>query len=79
MENGQYRESLESILNKSIDVISLTTSQKQRLKDAGFITIRNLYGLKEKTLIEKIYNVGPTRTRIMMNTENSELLEYISG
>lgn len=79
LENEQYRESLESMLNKPIDVLSLTNWQKERLKDSGFKTIKDLYGLKEKVLIEKIYNVGPVRARIMMNAANSELLEYISG
>lgn len=79
LENDQYRESLESMLNKPIDVLSLTKWQKERLKDSGFYTIKDLYGLKENELIEKIYNVGPVRARIMMNAANSELLEYISG
>lgn len=79
VENEQYRKSLESMLNKSINVLFLTKWQKERLINAGFLTIRDLYGLKEKTLIETIYNVGPVRARIMMNAANSELLEYISG
>ncbi|WP_432673150.1 hypothetical protein [Flavobacterium sp. SM2513] len=79
LEDEQYRESLESMLNKPINVLSLTKWQKERLIASGFITIRDLYGLKENDLIEKIYNVGPIRARIMMNAANSELLEYISG
>lgn len=79
LEDEQYRESLESMLNKPINVLSLTNWQKERLIASKFITIRDLYGLKEKDLIVKIYNVGPVRARIMMNAANSELLEYISG
>jgi hypothetical protein len=79
LEDEQYRQSLESMLNKPINVLSLTNWQKERLIASHFNTIRDLYGLKEKDLIEKIYNVGPVRARIMMNAANSELLEYISG
>ncbi|MCU4188720.1 hypothetical protein M9Q43_06015 [Flavobacterium sp. HXWNR29] len=79
LEDDQYKASLESMLNKTIDVLSLTNFQKERLFSANINTIGDLYGLKESDLIEKIYNVGPSRARIMMNAANSELLEYISG
>jgi len=79
LEDEKYKESLESMLTKSIDVLSLTEWQKNRLKSAQIFTIRDLYGLNENDLIEKIYSVGPIRARIMMNAANSELLEYISG
>lgn len=78
-EDEKYRESLDSMLNKSIDVLSLTNWQKLKLKEAEILTIQDLYGLKEEDLIRKIYNVGPARARIMMNAANAELLEYISG
>ncbi len=53
--------------------------QKNKLKSANINTIQDLYGLKEEDLIEKIYGVGQARARVMMNTANAELLEYISG
>ena len=75
----QYKKSLESMLKKSIDVLSLTHWQKNKLKESKIFTIQDLHGLTEEDLIEKIYNVGPARARIMMNAANAELLEYISG
>lgn len=79
LEDIQYNQSLQSLLAKSIDVLSLTQWQKNKLIDAGISTIGALHGLNEDYLIEKIYNVGKIRARIMMNAANSELLEYISG
>lgn len=79
LEDEHYRMSLESMLNKPIDVLSLTDWQKSKLKSANIFTIRDLYGLKEGYLIENIYQVGPARARIMKNAATSELLEYISG
>lgn len=78
-DEQQYAESLESMLKKTIDVLSLTKWQKNKLKEAGICTIRDLHALKESDLIEKIYGVGPARSRVMMNAANAELLEYISG
>ena len=76
----QYKESLKSLLEKSIDVLALLTSwQKEKLKSAGIQTIENLHSNTEESLIEKIYGVGPARARIMKNAANAELLEYISG
>lgn len=78
-DDEQYKASLNSMLEKSIDVLSLTNWQNNKLKESNILSIRDLYGLKEEDLIEKIYNVGPARARIMMNAANAELLEYISG
>ncbi len=76
----QYEKSLKSMLNKSIDVLDLlTTWQKGKLKEAGIQTIGQLHGNTENNLIEKIYNVGPARARLMKNAATAELLEYISG
>lgn len=76
----QYKESLKSLLEKSIDVLALLTLwQKEKLKSSGIQTIENLHSNTEESLIEKIYGVGPARARIMKNAANAELLEYISG
>jgi hypothetical protein len=76
----QYKESLRSLLDKSIDVLVLLTSwQKEKLKSAGIQTIENLHTKTEESLIENIYGVGPARARLMKNAANAELLEYISG
>jgi hypothetical protein len=76
----QYKISLRNMLEKSIDVLDLLTPwQKNKLKNAGIKTIEDLHSNTEESLIEKIYNVGPVRARLMKNTATAELLEYLSG
>lgn len=79
-DNIQFKNSLQLMLAKSIDVLGLLTDwQKSKLKDAGIYTIEDLHTKTEQHLIENIYNVGPHRARIMKNAANAELLEYLSG
>lgn len=79
-DEEQYEESLQSLLQKSINVlIALTPWQRERLGSAGINTIEDLHNNTEESLIEKIYGVGPARARIMKNAATAELLEYISG
>ena len=78
--DGNYAESLQNLLKKPITVLELLTSwQKEKLNEAGVITLEDLYSKSEAELIEKIYQVGPVRARIMKNAANAELLEYLSG
>ncbi len=75
-----YKESLQTLLKKPITVLELLTGwQKEKLNEAGIITLEDLYSKSEAELIEKIYQVGPVRARIMKNAANAELLEYLSG
>lgn len=53
--------------------------QKERLNEAGIYTLEELHANTEADLIEKIYNVGPVRARLIKNAANAELLEYLSG
>ncbi len=79
-EEKIFKESIKNILSKSIDVLQLlTTWQKNKLKEANIITISDLHNKTEADLIDKIYNVGPARARIMKTAVDAELLEYISG
>lgn len=78
-EEKSYKESLDSMLSKSITVLSLTNWKKTKLLEANYRTIKDLWQLKEEDLIENIYNVGPSRSRTIMNAVHAELLEYISG
>jgi hypothetical protein len=79
-DEAQFKESLQSMLGKSIDVLGLLTGwQRIKLKGAGINTIEELHSKTEESLIESIYNVGPHRARLMKNAANAELLEYISG
>ncbi|WP_198314499.1 hypothetical protein [Chitinibacter sp. GC72] len=75
-----YKESLNSMLSKSIDVLEMLTDwQKSSLKKAGILTIEDLHSNTEESLIQKIYNVGTVRARLMKNAATAELLEYLSG
>jgi len=79
-DEDAFRVSLENMFNKPISVLTLLTEwQRQKLVDAGITTLRDLHDNTEVDLIEKIYNVGPVRSRIMKNAANAELLEYLSG
>lgn len=79
-EEKIFKESINNILAKSIDVLQLLTSwQKTKLKEAGILTISDLHNKSETDLIDKIYNVGPARARLMKTAVDAELLEYISG
>ncbi|OLF39711.1 hypothetical protein, partial [Psychrobacter sp. Rd 27.2] len=74
-DEQQYDKSLKSMLDKTIDVLSLLTNwQKEKLKAAGIHTIEQLHSNTEENLIEKIYNVGPARARLMKNAATAELL-----
>ncbi len=80
LDDDNYKRSLDNMLRKSIDVLSLLTSwQKSKLKEAGITTIEELHSKTEEALISSIYNVGPHRARIMKNAATAELLEYLSG
>ena len=75
-----FHGALENMLKKSIDVLQLLTSwQKDKLKEVGINTIEELHQNSEENLIEKIYNVGPVRARLIKNAATAELLEYLSG
>ncbi len=77
---GYYKESLKEMLNRPISVLQLlTTWQKEKLNEVGIYTIEDLHNNTEESLIEKIYNVGPSRARIIKNAANAEILEYLSG
>ena len=79
-DDQEYDKSLKSMLGKPIDVLGvLTTWQKKKLKAAGIKTIEQFHNHTEINLIEKIYNIGPARARLMKNAATAELLEYISG
>ncbi|WP_204347108.1 hypothetical protein [Psychroserpens algicola] len=75
-----FQDSIKNILSKPITVLQLLTVwQKNKLIESSINTISELHNKTESELIEKIYNVGPVRARIMKSAVNAELLEYISG
>ena len=79
-EEEDFKESLNNMMCKPISVLQLLTSwQKEKLNEAGIETLLDLHNKTESELIEKIYNVGPVRARLIKNAANAELLEYLSG
>jgi len=79
-DEATFKQSLESMLQKPISVLQLLTNwQKEKLNKTGIYTLEDLHANTETDLIEKIYNVGPVRARLIKNAANAELLEYLSG
>ena len=79
-DESNFKESLEIMLQKPISVLQLLTNwQKEKLNEVDIFTLDQLHGNTETDLIEKIYNVGPVRARLIKNAATAELLEYLSG
>lgn len=79
-EDENYKQSLESLLQKSIDVLGLLTAwQKERLHSVNIDTIGELYQITEYELIRNISGIGEARSRRIKNAVDSEIVEYISG
>ena len=75
-----FTESVKDMLAKPITVLDVLTEwQINKLHEAGIDTIDSLYNTTEEELINRIYNVGPARARVMKNAATAELLEYLSG
>jgi hypothetical protein len=80
---GEFQEIDISIvlaqeLNKSIDVLDLTSYQKQGLRSIGLETIGKALQASEAEF-QRINYVGPKRSRKMMNIVAASVLEYLSG
>lgn len=69
---------LERQLGLSIEVLDVTRYQKDKLREIGLPTVRDVLGADEVTL-QQIYHVGPIRSRRMMNAATASVLEYLSG
>jgi hypothetical protein len=69
---------LERELAKQIQVLDLTDYQKQGLQSIGLTTVGQALQASE-TDFQKIYYVGPVRSRQMMNIVVASVLEYLSG
>ncbi len=79
-DEASFTQSLNNMLKKPIKVLQLLTNwQKTKLNEAGIYTLEDLHFNTEINLIDKIYNVGPVRARLIKNAANAELLEYLSG
>jgi hypothetical protein len=65
-------------LDKSIDVIDLTSFQLVALKSVGIDTVRKALQSPEKDF-QKANYIGPVRSRKMKNVAAASVLEYLSG
>lgn len=79
-EDENYEKSLESLLERSINVLALLTNwQKGKLLSAEIDTIGKLYQTTEEDLIKNISGIGEARSRSIKNAVVAEIVEYISG
>ncbi len=66
----------EQIINQSIDQLELTLWQKERLKEIGINTIRDLLIVEEEKLMTIKY-VGDCKSRRMKNVVMAAVFEYL--
>lgn len=69
---------LEAQLMKSISVLDITPWQKEKLRELGLTTVRDILNATEEKLKEANY-VGDVRARRMRNAAVAAVLEYLSG
>lgn len=79
LTDREFLTTLNTQLKKSIKALDLTAWQKSKLDSINITTIQDLLNIGEDELINKLYQVGEVRARIMKNSAISELLETISG
>lgn len=77
-KDGESKEIINSILNKSIENLDISSKLLKRLKDYGINIIRDVFEKDEKEL-ESIGYIGPIRSRQIYNHVLGAVLEYISG
>lgn len=70
---------INNLLQKSINDLSLTNWQKEKLIENEFNTINDVLSVSEQELIERIYRVGEVKARRIQNAAIAEILEYLSG
>lgn len=69
-------EDLNRLISNSIDILQLTTWQKNNLKAIGVQTIKDLL-LVEESDLRKIYYVGEYKSRQMKNVALAAMFEYL--
>lgn len=69
---------LESILNKKVDDLDISSKLLKRLNDAGISLIKDIFE-KDESELKKIHYIGPVRSRQIYNDVMAAVIEYISG
>lgn len=77
--NKDFLENLQYQLSKEVSSLDLTEWQKGKLSEIKIKSVGDLLNTEEDYLIEKLFNIGPVRARIIKNSATAELLETISG
>ena len=77
--DSEIQEIINNLLQKSINELSLTSWQKDKLIENGFNKIDDVLAVSEEELINKIYGVGEVKARRIQNAAIAEILEYLSG
>ncbi|AFY48422.1 hypothetical protein Nos7524_2586 [Nostoc sp. PCC 7524] len=77
--DAEIQQIIDSLLQKSINYLSLTDWQKSKLIENEFHTINDVLYVTEQDIINKIYGVGEVKARRIQNAAVAEILEYLSG
>lgn len=77
--DSEIEKIISNLLEESINVLNLTTWQKDKLTDNNFTTIRDVLDVTEQEIINRIYGVGEVKARRIQNAAIAEILEYLSG
>jgi hypothetical protein len=78
LEETGADSALQSQLGKDVDVLDITTWQRDQLRQLHLNTVGAVLGATE-TQLQQAYYVGPTRSRRIRNAAVAAVLEYLSG
>lgn len=78
-EDQDTLEILGKQLELDVSRLDLSDRIVDRLKDGGVSKVRDVLGVSEDDLIEKVKYVGNVRARQISNTAKSAVLEYLAG
>lgn len=72
------QEYIRSQLDRSVDLLDLTAFARKKCKELGYDTVRKILAASE-TDLQKAKQVGPVRSRRVMNTATAAVMEHLSG
>ena len=76
ISENEVSDSLQNQLNKNITVLDISTRMKEKLREIGINTVRELMEASESKLREAYY-VGVVRSRNMKNAAMNSVYEYL--
>ena len=78
IDNNDMSASLEQQISKDIAVLDLSFTMKNKLRDVGLNTIKDVLSASENKLMEAYY-VGEKRARMMKRVALTSVYEYLIG